>query len=81
MFDFPMPSFHPPPWDHPVDVIEPVAAMGDQQHGLVARGGEDVFDELARRPRVEARRRLIEHQHRGAGEQRPREDDPLPLAA
>ena len=30
--------------------------MGDQQHRLVARGGEDVFDEVARRRSVEVRR-------------------------
>ena len=35
--------------------------------------GEGVFDELARCPRVEMRRRLIEHPHWAADEQRPRE--------
>jgi hypothetical protein len=35
---------------------------------------EDIFDELARRPRVEVRRRLIEHQHRAADEQRDKDE-------
>ena len=55
--------------------------MGDQQHGLLARRVEHVLDQLARGRRIEVGGRLVEHEHRRAREQRPREDDPLPLPA
>ena len=58
-----MPSFIRRHADHPVDAIEPWLRWVLGEHRLVARGGEDVFDEVARRPRVEVRPGLIEQQH------------------
>ena len=55
--------------------------MRDQEDGAVAGRVEDVGDERLGRVRVEVRRRLVEEEHRRVREQRPRDDEPLALAA
>jgi hypothetical protein len=51
--------------------------MRDRQHGAVVRGREHVADELAYGIWAEVGGRLVEHQHRRIGEQRPSQGDPL----
>ena len=53
--------------------------MGDQYDAPVACGGEDVLEQLLRRRCVEMRGGLVEDKHRGVGEQRSGEGDPLAL--
>ncbi len=66
---------------HSVDEIEALAAVRDQEHRAVAGRREDVAHELGRGARVQMGGRLVEHEDRRAGEQRPRDDEALPLAA
>ena len=55
--------------------------MGDQEHGAVTGGVEDVLDECFRGDRVEVGRRFVQNEQLGSGEQRSRDADPLALAA
>jgi hypothetical protein len=64
-----------------VDLLETFRPVGDQQHGALARGGEDVVHELAGGRVVEVRGGLVEDQDGGAREQRARHGEALPLPA
>jgi hypothetical protein len=55
--------------------------VGDQQHGALARRGEDIVHEPLRGLDVEVRGRLVEDQDRRAGEQGARDSEALALAA
>jgi hypothetical protein len=64
-----------------VDGIQALAAMRDQQHRGVAGGREHVGHQRLCGCGVEMGRRLVQHQHGGVPEQRPRQHQPLALAA
>jgi len=55
--------------------------MCDQEHGSVLRGRKDVLDQAFRRLVVEMCGRLVEPEHRRAGEQRACQHDALTLAS
>ena len=67
--------------DDPVDEVEPFGAMRDQEDRAAVGGVEDVGDERLGRLAVEMRGRLVEDEHRRIGEERPRDDEALALAA
>ena len=55
--------------------------MSDEQDGAVRRRVENIEDQSLHRRRVEMRGRLVEHEHRRGGEERPGDDQALPLPA
>ena len=62
----------------PLGLLEPVRGEKDRHPPLAQRA--DQLVDLVTRNRIQARRRLIEEQHRRVVEQRPRERDPLTQA-
>jgi hypothetical protein len=67
--------------EHLIDVSQPGQAVGDQQDGPGARECEQIRDDRIRGRRVQVLARLIEHEYREVGEQRPGERQPLALTA
>ncbi len=66
---------------NPVDEVEPLGTMRDQEHRAVVGSFEHVRDESLGGGAVEMCGRLVEDQHRRVGEQRSRDDETLALAA
>ena len=67
--------------DDLVDEVEALGPVRDQEHRSVVRRRKDVAHELLGRLGVEVGGRLVEHEHRRIGEERPGDRQPLTLAA
>jgi hypothetical protein len=64
---------------HPINLIEPFAPVSDEQHGRLAGGSEHIRHEHEGRGGIEMGGWLVDHEHRRPREQRPSQDDTLPL--
>lgn len=64
--------------DHAGDLLDVV--HGEHGRAAVARGGLDRADEQLTGGQVEPGGRLVEQEELGVGDERPRDQDPLPLA-
>ena len=65
--------------DDLVDEIEAFGAMGDQQDRPIARGRENISNQLFRDVGLEMGGWLVENQNRGVGEESASERQALPL--